>query len=74
MISVEVSVAVDRMEDSVSLPDLRMSNIEGFSQKITMKMNRFSGEDGRDQRLRRDIFNPPIEILQQADVNAFMGT
>lgn len=41
-ISIELDVAINRVKNSVSLPDLRMSNIEGFSQKITMKMNKLS--------------------------------
>ncbi len=73
MICVELSVAVDGVKDSAFSADLRVSDIEGFSQKITMKMNRISGEDSRDLHLRQDIFNPTINIPHQVDVNTFMG-
>lgn len=72
-ISVELSVAVDGVQDSVFPADLRVLNIEGFSQKITMKMNRMSGEDRRDQHLRQDIAYFCFNILGQVNVNAFMG-
>jgi len=61
------------VQDSAFPPDLRVSNIKGFSQKITMKMNRLAREDGRDQHLRMDIADSHIHILDQVDINAFMG-
>jgi len=61
------------VQDSAFPPDLRVSNIKGFSQKITMKMNRLTGEDSRDQHLRQDIADSRFIRLDQVNVNAFMG-
>lgn len=72
-ISTGLDVAINRVQHSVSLPDLRMSNIEGFSQKITMKMNQLSWEEGRDQHLRQYIFYSRLHILHEIKINAFMG-
>jgi len=72
-ISTGLDVAINRIENSVSLPDLRMSNIEGFSQKITMKMNQLSWKEGRDQHLRQDILYSRLHILHEIKINTFMG-
>jgi len=72
-ISVELPMAVEGVQDSASPADLRMSNIKGFSQKITMKMNWLAGEDGRDQHLRLNILYSRFNILHEVQINTFMG-
>lgn len=72
-VSTGLDVAINRMENSVFLPDLRMSNIEGFSQKITMKMNQLTWKEGRDQHLRQYICYFRLHILHEININTFMG-
>lgn len=67
-------MTIERMQDSSLLPDIRMSNIEGFSQEITMEMNQLSWQQGWNQHLRQDAVWPQIKALHQADINTFMGT
>jgi len=69
----ELDVAINRMENSISLPDLRMSNIEGFSQKITMKMKQLSWEESRNQHLRQNNLYSRLHILHEIEINTFMG-
>ena len=73
LISVELPMAVEGVQDSVFPAALRVSNIKGFSQKITMKMNWISREDSRDQHLRQDISDSRFNIRHEVQINTFMG-
>jgi len=66
-------MTIERVQASSFPPNLIMSNIERFSEEITMKMNQLPRQQGWNQHLRQDSVWWQIQALDQADINAFMG-
>jgi hypothetical protein len=61
------------MQNRAFPSDLRVLNIDGFAQKITMKVNRLPRQHGRNQHLGGNIGELFLDVLHQINIDAFMA-
>jgi len=66
-------MTVKGVQNSAFPPDLRVLNIDGFAQKITMKMNQASRQRDRDQHGGGNALESAAGVLHQENIDAFMG-
>jgi len=67
------NMTIECVQDCSFLPNLIMTNIESFSEEITMKMNQLARQQDWYQYPWQDSVCCKIQTLGQANIYAFMG-